>query len=478
MTSLECGEDTQLAGLAGLAGLVGLVGLAPELVHKVALSGWLRVGDVCALSQTCRRMADILVWDEYGKDVHMALLGVMENVETKRWKSARYAVGRKWFVEGEGEDEESVWKDVAEALVGDEKIVLENDEDLAGWENVMLAALSLPGASGCLDRWKHLVHGYEDIASLLHLGVYAGSERVVDWVVERGGELEESNLFGRTPLLLAARNGRLGVVRKLVESGANVTARDKYARNVLHAASQSGNVQVVRFVYGLRVANVEQKDRSGRSPLSVACEAGHVDVVKVMVEEVGADVDVEGKDSHGPLFWACGGGNMEVVGMLVELGSGSGVGKDGGVWVSGLVKAAEKGQVETVRALIGMGVGVDEVDENGGTALCSASWNGYVDVVDVLMSEGGADVNAAGERGETPLISACHQGREDVVRILLDAGADVERFRDGGETALDVARRMGRDSVVGMLEPRYRPPGAERSGAELGGSVLVVGGSG
>ena len=67
---------------------VGLAGLATELIHNVALSGWLEPGDVAALAQTCRRMAEVLVWDEYGANIHHALLGVTENVKGQRWKAA------------------------------------------------------------------------------------------------------------------------------------------------------------------------------------------------------------------------------------------------------------------------------------------------------------------------------------------------------------------------------------------------------
>merc|ERR1711991_943411 len=113
---------------------MGLVGMATEVLHKVALSGWLEFVDV-----------------DYGRDIHYALNGVMYNVRGKRWRSARFAVRRKWFVEGV--EEESVWREVASVVVGAWKIELENEEELGGWEDVMLATLSLPRASGWEEVW-------------------------------------------------------------------------------------------------------------------------------------------------------------------------------------------------------------------------------------------------------------------------------------------------------------------------------------
>ena len=428
-----------------------LVHLAPELMHKITLSGNLSFNDVAALSQTCHTMKTIFVDDAYGRDIHHALLGVLKNVETKQWTSARYAVKRRWFV-GVRENEESVWRKVADVAVGWRKDRVVAEEDTVGWENVMLAALSLPGARGCLDRWEHVTYGYENISSLLHMGVFAGSEKMVDWVAEKGGDLEARNVLDRSALWVACRTaGRVGVVRKLVESGADVAAKDSFSRNVLHAASQSGDVEIVRFLCGLGVVDVDERDNKGKTPLSFACQDGHVDVAKLLVEEGGADVDVEGKDVEGPLLFACTGGNMDVVTMLVEAGSGSGAGKDGDVWTRGLAAAASRGHVDVVRGLLGMGVGVEGVDDFGDTALCLASAEGHIHVVNVLLGQGGAGVNVPGGRGRTPLFFACEKGKEDVVRVLLEAGADLETTDMFGATPLTVAQMFRRSGVVKVL---------------------------
>ena len=416
--------------------------LAPELVHKIALEGWLEFSDVEALSKTCRRMASILMWDEYGRDVHYALLGVVENVREGRWSAARYAVCRRWF-RGEDGGEESVWKRVIETDVA-------NDEnDLAGWEKVMLATLSLPGASGCLESWRM---GFHKRTSLLHAAVKVGSERLVEWVVERGGDLEEKNSERKSPLWAACRYGHVGVVRVLVEHGADMVGKD-LSQSALIAASQGGCLEVMRYLLGLGVLDVEARDGQGHWPLSCACDYGDLDMVKVLVEEGGADVDVEGKAGQGPLFWACRGGKVEIVRLLVDAGSGSGAGKeeDAGVWAAGLGVAAAYGHVEVVRELLDMGVGVDGVTNIGDTALALASQNGHTDIVRML-AESGADVDKRGCAGFTPLHYACEGGCEHLVRILLEAGADAEVVDDEGDTALDVATRGGWGEIVEVLE--------------------------
>ena len=366
---------------------------------------------------------------------------------------------------------ESVWREVARVAVEYDGIELANEEELGGWESVMLAALSVPGASGWDEMWSYDGEYGERKTSLLHLASRLGSERVVDWVMERGGDLEWRDSDGVTPLWHACASGRLGMVRKLVESGADVTTKNSFSVSVLTAASWEGHADVVAYVLGLGVLDVAAEGTGLSSSLHCACEKNHPEVVKLLVEG-GADVDVEGRDEHGALFTACETGKSEVVRLLVESGAWSGLAKDGEVWMEGLMTAAAGGHAGVVRVLLNAGMDVDSVDEIGNTALCRASRLGRVDVVRVLVDEGGADVNRTGRGGGTPLMKACVTGKEDLVRMLLEAGADVGVRDSGGETALDIARRRGWDGLVAVLEARYRPPGAERSGAELGGSVL------
>jgi hypothetical protein len=59
-------------------------------------------------------------------------------------------------------------------------------------------------------------------------------------------------------------------------------------------------------------------------------------------------------------------------------------------------------------------------------------------VVRVLL-ESGADVNASGIGGETPLMTAVSSGNTDIIKLLLDAGSDVHAVNCVGNTALSKA---------------------------------------
>ena len=69
-----------------------------------------------------------------------------------------------------------------------------------------------------------------------------------------------------------------------------------------------------------------------------------------------------------------------------------------------------------------------------------------------LLIERGADVNAVQTAGYRPLHQAAVAGREDLVRMLLDAGADKTARCDRGKTPAEYARERGHAAVAELLE--------------------------
>lgn len=131
-----------------------------------------------------------------------------------------------------------------------------------------------------------------------------------------------------------------------------------------------------------------------------------------------------------------------------------------------LMMAAEKGYVETVRALVGReGTNVNKSDGGGNTALHKACYESHTEIVQALL-EAGADIDRPNNIGETALIMACSCGkaketRDEVILLLLAAGADTnaETNEDsngfsifvGGRTALHYAIVFGSVKSVLLL---------------------------
>jgi ankyrin repeat protein len=79
------------------------------------------------------------------------------------------------------------------------------------------------------------------------------------------------------------------------------------------------------------------------------------------------------------------------------------------------------------------------------------SW-GDLTAVEILVSAG-ADVNARGDQGATPLFNAVIGESSKVVSCLLAAGADVRILNSYNRAVLDYARSTSAPlSILGLLE--------------------------
>lgn len=97
------------------------------------------------------------------------------------------------------------------------------------------------------------------------------------------------------------------------------------------------------------------------------------------------------------------------------------------------------------------GVDIRSVDALGRNALHSASINGIVKVVRLLI-DSGLDPNIQDKSGRTPLHDSARAGKPDVTKLLLELGAD-RSIKDGlGRTAHTVARQHGHRLIVMILE--------------------------
>jgi ankyrin repeat protein len=68
-----------------------------------------------------------------------------------------------------------------------------------------------------------------------------------------------------------------------------------------------------------------------------------------------------------------------------------------------------------------------------------------------LLIERGADVNAAQTAGYRPLHQAAVVGREDLVRMLLEADADRTARCDRGKTPAEYAQERGHAELAALL---------------------------
>ncbi len=110
--------------------------------------------------------------------------------------------------------------------------------------------------------------------------------------------------------------------------------------------------------------------------------------------------------------------------------------------------AAQTGDISKIKLLSTDSVGVNRPDAQGYTPLHWAAYNGFVDVVKILLEHGAhRDTQDGNTTKSTPLQIAILRDHSDVIKLLLSQGANLQVRDIGGATALRCAFNSHRPSA-------------------------------
>ena len=252
-----------------------------------------------------------------------------------------------------------------------------------------------------------------------------------------------------TPLLYAARDGRMDTVRMLLDAGADINQRDANEITPLIIAITNNHPDVARFLID-RGADIKAVDWYGRTPLWAAVEtrnmdvdnatfvnsidrAPYLDLIQVLLER-GADVNARMKEVPpirrdflritGSLAWvdftgqtpfltAALAGDLTVMKLLLKHGADPHIPTFAGT--TALMAAA------------GVNWVFDQTFDEGQPALLEAV---------KLCVELGLDVNAVNSMGLTAMHGAANRGSDDIIRYLVQQGAKIDVKDAEGRTPL------------------------------------------
>jgi len=273
-----------------------------------------------------------------------------------------------------------------------------------------------------------LVHLTDDRqATPLHHAAGYGRAGIVRLLLEGGADPNLQDYEGHAPLHLAGMYGRDGVVTILLGLGRDIELeqRDNYGRTpLLLVARESGSEAAARALLD-HGADPDALDRYGASPLNLAAWRGFAGVVDALLDH-GAALDAGGPRASVLPAYAAQGGLERLFRALAETGADFGTRTENGG--SLLHAAADGGSEEIVGILLDRGFNVAERDRYGWTPLHYAAQRGREGVSALLISRG-ADVNAASVGGHTPLLVTDTYGKEAEALLLESHGA--RRSTDG-----------------------------------------------
>ncbi|KAJ4168127.1 hypothetical protein NW754_011941 [Fusarium falciforme] len=325
-----------------------------------------------------------------------------------------------------------------------------------------------------------LANGHKDaVAALLNLplSICEGVETVQGF----GSKTSFAGYKGRTPLTWAAQEGRIAILRSLLQKGINIDENDLQDYTPLMRASGAGHHAVVAF---LIKEGVEVENSYAHKAMSLAFKNGHAATLKLLSKaNVHWDPDPEGLQEA--LRTASARGNEEMVKFLIEEGvnvkirppifagdSALSLALENGHTATSRIlfeanadsnldpetlrialrNASETGNEEMVKFLIMKEVEINAQNSSGNTALFLASRGGHLAIVKRLI-ESGAQIDPDAKRSnpKPALIEATKNGHVEVVRLLLERGANIETRDEDGRTPLSVALVHGPRTLASML---------------------------
>jgi ankyrin repeat protein len=244
----------------------------------------------------------------------------------------------------------------------------------------------------------------------------------------------------------AAHKGCVGALDALFKAGASRLARDRSGNTALSIAAKMGRLPVVKALLGPAVADeatqLDRPNADGSTPLIEAVSAGRDDVAKWLVE-AGANVGVVNKRGETALSAAAFNADAGMASLLLAHKA-----QPDTVDVTGksvMVYAAARGAAPIVAMLLDAGVDPNARYRADLTALMWAA--GHPDntaaeaalrTVKLLLSRG-AQVDLVDDRGRNALMIAAGLGHGAIAQALLDAGSDRTLRDKTGKSAIDLA---------------------------------------
>jgi len=291
---------------------------------------------------------------------------------------------------------------------------------------------------------------------------------------------------GETPLMLAARDGRVDTVHALLEGGADPNAKEKNGEQTALMWAIAGRHSAVAKELVQNKADVNARSKGGSTALMFAAR-GDMQSARTLLN-AGADPNLQIPDWGGTaLIIASTMGQADIVEALLDNGADPNYrDKNGFTALHSAVRDSDYGEdaaqraraVATVKVLLAHRAdpnarlhqekptvrGLDELQFEGATPLALAAEVNNLDAIKVLVA-GGADPNIPTAMGTTPLMLASGAATDvqrarsieerglavETARYLVEHGADVNAVGEFGWTPLHAASYQGLTDVIELL---------------------------
>eukprot|EP00440_Ansanella_granifera_P035648 gb/GFBE01038670.1/.p1 GENE.gb/GFBE01038670.1/~~gb/GFBE01038670.1/.p1 ORF type:complete len:603 (+),score=127.75 gb/GFBE01038670.1/:1-1809(+) len=257
---------------------------------------------------------------------------------------------------------------------------------------------------------------------------------------------------GVSDLCIAAAAGNIGQIRAIIKEGVKIDKGDYSKRTALHLACAEGKLPVVRRLVDELHAKTNVVDSWGGTPLDDALRAGHQAISDFLLSK-GAPVgkNAIAADDAGVLCMAGFQGNVGCIQGLKRRGVDVNTGDYDKRTAIHL--AASEGRLEAVKCLVALKADLDPADRFGGTPLDDATRSNHREVMNYLKSKGASSGKgqAVSTQDAADLCDAASTANLDKLREIVKRGVNANAGDYDGRTAIHLAAAEGLKEVLVCL---------------------------
>ncbi|XP_041369748.1 E3 ubiquitin-protein ligase MIB2-like [Gigantopelta aegis] len=240
------------------------------------------------------------------------------------------------------------------------------------------------------EKFPKLANGpIENGITCLHIAANEGKLEIVKFLMEKEFDKNAKDALGSTPLLNALDSKHIDVARFLIEAGTDLDICNDSGQTAIHCAVGAGEASIVRDLI-MRGCDVNVMDNSGDTALHDAIAQHETSCAEMILTSPILDLTIENEKGFNPLHWAAFHGKSSST--LVE-------------------KILQRN-----KSLVNVRM------EDGPTPLHIAAINDHTETAQILIKQG-ADVNVKDKNKEaSPLHLACIHAYLGAAKILVAAG--------------------------------------------------------
>ncbi len=160
--------------------------------------------------------------------------------------------------------------------------------------------------------------------------------------------LNVQNKEGKTPLMIAAENGKISTVKLLIDAGSDVNVKDTDGKTTLWQIVFNNNIDMCKLLLSYKYVDVNSKDKNGITPLMVSAINGYKEIAELLINR-GADINTVDNNGRTALVFSATRGKIDITKLLLDKGANINVKDKIGLTIMALT--ARSCELETVRLL-------------------------------------------------------------------------------------------------------------------------------